>query len=160
MKGRKFWSLLLSVMLIGLLAACGTTETATKDKNDSAEHQHHEKTASKTQEASNSETKATAENMNDKTASSDENGASNETSTNGTSTDKKEQDVMTKDVTYTGLADPHTIEVKDGEEYMTLQIDPDTANEWENISENTVVTIHYYQNENGQNVLVHYTVKK
>lgn len=73
--------------------------------------------------------------------------------------DEEDLDLIKKDVVYTGLADPHTIEVKDGEEYLTLQIDPDTTDEWEKIAEDTTVTIEYYENEHGQNILVRYTVK-
>lgn len=95
-----------------------------------------------------------------KTASEtdEENGTSN-TDENGLTADEEDLDLTKKDVVYTGLADPHTIEVKDGEEYLTLQIDPDTTDEWEKIAEDTTVTIEYYENEHGQNILVRYTVK-
>jgi len=153
MKGRKWLSLLVSIIFIGFVSACGTAETKDNAKN---EHTTEEKTIDSTNKENDKNSSVDESENSSKT--DEENGTSN-TNENGSTTNVEDLDLIKKDVIYTGLADPHTIEVKDGEEYLTLQIDPDTTDEWEKIAEDTTVTIEYYENEYGQNILVRYTVK-
>ncbi len=153
MKGRKWLSLLISIILIGFVSACGTAETKDKAKN---EHTAEEKTTDNSNKENDQNSSVDESENSSKT--DEENGTSN-TDESGSTTNVEDLDLIKKDVIYTGLADPHTIEVKDGQEYLTLQIDPDTTDEWEKIAEDTTVTIEYYENEHGQNILVRYTVK-
>lgn len=153
MKGRKWLSLLISIILIGFVSACGTAETKDNEKDE----QTAEEKATDNTNKENDQNGSVDENEN-ASETDEENGTSN-TDEIGLTADEEDLDLTKKDVVYTGLADPHTIEVKDGEEYLTLQIDPDTTDEWEKIAEDTTVTIEYYENEHGQNILVRYTVK-
>jgi len=148
MKGRKWLSLLISIIFIGFVSACGTVETKDNEK--------HEQTAESTNKESDQNSLVA---NSDNSSETDEESSTSNTDESGLTVDKEALDLIKKDVIYTGLADPHTIEVKDGEEYFTLQIAPDSTDEWEKIEEDTTVTIEYYENEQGQNILVHYTVK-
>lgn len=147
---KRFLKLLIGILLISLITACGTNSTKDETPNNDTE-----KNVSDTTEND----QATNENNNEENNESvkEEGGTSDEGNQDGVK--EESNNIIKKEVTYVGLADPHTIEVQDGNNYLSLQIDPNTMDEWGKIKENTKMTIEYYENEAGQNVLTSYKVK-
>lgn len=127
------WTLLTAVALL-VITACGTGN----DENQGAE------------ENPDNETNEVVEENNETSHAGDDEEA--ETDEQVTEDDRA---VIKEEATYTGMQDPHSIEVKTESDVLALQIlDPGVADvDFEAIEPDTPVTIEYYQNEEGQNIL-------
>lgn len=149
---KKFIKIVIGILLIMLVSACGTNSTKDETTNNDTKKKVTDTTENEqvTNDDNNEE--------NNESVKDGESDTGDEVSQDGIKNDESEK-VIKKEVTYVGLADPHTIEVQDGKDYLSLQIDPDTMNEWGKIKENTKMTIEYYENEAGQNILKSYKVK-
>lgn len=65
-----------------------------------------------------------------------------------------EKQLIKAEVTYIGLIDSHSIEVKKNDSYMALQINEDQFQQLETLKTNTPINITYYINEaTSQNIL-------
>jgi hypothetical protein len=75
----------------------------------------------------------------------------NSTEGSGEVADNKE---VTETVVFNGLADPHTMEVKMGDEVISMQFDPEILEEIQALEEGKEVKVKYRENENKQLELV------
>lgn len=86
-------------------------------------------------------------------------GKEEKNNTSGNSESVDTNNVNTETVTFNGLADAHTMEVKSGSEVMSIQFPPEMLEEIEALEEGKEVQIEYKQNENDQLELVDITKK-
>jgi hypothetical protein len=142
---KKLLPVFFTVILILFISACGTTD---KDEGSGTNNgTNSDKTAVEETETSESSEQGTSD------TSKDANGTEE-------STDANEENVIKTEATYVGMQDPHTIEVKTESATISLQTTGGPDVNFEEIEENTKVTIEYYKNEQGQNMLTSFTVNE
>lgn len=138
---KKLWIVLVSILLIGLLSACGTTDnTDSTTGTDSG---------SEIEKETNSDTEENEPALEESDEPEDE---------GNTPTEQANEDVITETATYQGQADPHSIEVKTENGVMVLQVLEVEDINWDSIELGADLEIEYYENEHGQNILTNCTV--
>lgn len=143
----------LSILIIGVLTACGSTSENQNDTNTGEVDELEDEV----EEGSNSNVDTGTEET-EGNEGQDESAEPEETVPEE-NTDDQSIETVTEDVTYIGLADPHTIEVESKDGTIALQILDFMDNDWESIEMGTQMTIQYYKNEQGQLMLTDYTIK-
>lgn len=131
--------MLMTVFSLLVMTACGTAD---KDEN-----------ANGSEEGNGT---SQVEENNDDAANDTENEPGDEEVTDGDATeDDVDMEIIKVEGSYTGLMDPHSIEVITEDEPLALQIlDPAVADvKFEEIDANAHVIIEYYKNDVGQNIL-------
>lgn len=129
----------MTVFSLLVITACGTADT---DEN-----------ANGSKEGNGT---SQVEENNDGAAKDTENGSGDEAVSDGEATeDDGDVEIITVEGSYTGLMDPHSIEVITEDEPLALQIlDPSVADvDFEGMEPNVPVIIEYYKNDVGQNIL-------
>ncbi|QHE63378.1 hypothetical protein FHE72_22095 [Rossellomorea vietnamensis] len=81
----------------------------------------------------------------------------NNTSENTESADTN--NVKTETVIFNGLADTHSMEVKTGNEVMSIQFNPEMLDKIQELEEGEEIQLKYKENEKGQLELVEITEK-
>ncbi|MGG0718068.1 hypothetical protein ABE096_10840 [Robertmurraya massiliosenegalensis] len=145
---KKLLMTLLTALTLLVITACGTADTDDQANGDNPENG----------------TSEVSEGNNDAV---EENEASEETETNEVAetedeaTTENDREVITEEATFTGVQDTHSIEVQTESEVLALQtLDPGVADvDFQAIEAGTPVIIHYYQNENEQNILTKFEIQ-
>ncbi|WP_019155307.1 hypothetical protein [Robertmurraya massiliosenegalensis] len=145
---KKLLMTLLTGLTLLVMTACGTADTEDQASSDNPENG----------------TSEVAEENNDAV---DENEASEETETNDAAetedqaTTENDREVITEETTFNGVVDTHSIEVQNESDVLVLQtLDPGVADiDFQAVEAGTPVIIHYYQNENDQNILTEFEIQ-
>ena len=141
----------LILLMIGVLTACGNTSESPENTNTDEVNELEEEVEEDSNPPAETETEESEGNE-----GQDESAEPGE-SVPEENTGDHDVETVTEDVTYTGLADPHTIEVESEDGTIALQILDFMDDDWESIEMGIPMTIEYYKNEQDQFILTDYT---